>query len=179
MARFCMVLDTRLCVGCADCVVACATENDVPLGHCRDWIVEEVRGSYPSSRLEIRSQRCNHCDQPPCVGCCPTGASHVQDPGDVVLVDHEKCIGCKACLASCPYDARFVHPEGYADTCTFCHHRTSKGVDPACVSVCPTRCMAFGDLDDPESEVSRLLASRSNHALLPEAGTGPRIFYLT
>lgn len=179
MARFCMVIDTRLCVGCADCVVACATENHVPEGYCRDWIVEEVRGKYPTARLEIRSQRCNQCDQPPCVDCCPTGASHVEDLGRVVLVDHAKCIGCKACLAGCPYDARFVHPDGYADKCTFCFHRTSKGLDPACVSVCPTRCMHFGDLDDPNSEVAKLLASRASHALLPEAGTGPRIFYLS
>lgn len=179
MARFCMVIDTGLCVGCADCVVACATENGVPEGFCRDWIVEEVQGRYPTARLEIRSQRCNHCDEPPCVDCCPTGASHVEELGRVVLVDHDKCIGCKACLAGCPYDARFVHPDGYADKCTFCFHRTSKGLDPACVSVCPTRCMHFGDLDDPNSEVSKLLASRASHALLPEAGTGPRIFYLS
>lgn len=179
MSRFGMVIDTRLCVGCTDCVVACATENRVPVGYCRDWIVETVQGRFPHARLEIRSERCNHCDEPPCVDCCPTGASHVHPVGKVVLVDHDLCIGCKACLASCPYDARFVHPDGYADKCTFCHHRTSKGQDPACVSVCPTRCMHFGDLDDPESEVSRLLASRASHALKPEAGTGPRVFYLT
>ncbi|RKY90252.1 MAG: tetrathionate reductase, partial [Ignavibacteriae bacterium] len=118
-------------------------------------------------------------DNPPCVSCCPTGASHVHDVGVVVLVTHEECIGCKACLASCPYDARFINPEGYADKCTFCIHRVEKGEDPACVSVCPTHCMHFGDLDDPNSEVSKLLNSRRNHALIPEAGTKPQIFYLT
>jgi len=96
-----------------------------------------------------------------------------------VLVTPEVCIGCKACLASCPYDARFVNPAGYADKCTFCIHRVRDGLDPACVAVCPTRCMHFGDLDDPNSEISRLLASRAHHALLPAAGTEPRIFYLT
>jgi Fe-S-cluster-containing dehydrogenase component len=96
-----------------------------------------------------------------------------------VLVDPKLCNGSKACLASCPYDARYIHPEGYADKCTFCIHRTEKGLAPACVAVCPTHCMYFGDLDDPHSEVSRLLASRPNHALLEEAGTQPRIFYLT
>ena len=135
--------------------------------------------AFLCARLEIRSERCNHCDEPPCVTCCPTGASHVAQPGNVVLVTHDKCIGCKACLASCPYDARFINPEGYADKCTFCHHRTSKGEDPACVAVCPTRCMHFGDLDDPSSDVSKLLASRKWHSLIPEAGTKPRIFYLT
>jgi Fe-S-cluster-containing dehydrogenase component len=88
------------------------------------------------------------------------------------------CIGCKACLAACPYDARFVNPDGYADKCTFCIHRVEKGELPSCVSVCPTHCMYFGDLDDPNSEVTRLIESRKNHQLLPEAGTNPRIYYL-
>ncbi|RME50743.1 MAG: 4Fe-4S dicluster domain-containing protein [Deltaproteobacteria bacterium] len=162
-----------------DCVVACKTENDVPEGYNRDWIVEAVSGRFPDLTMEIRSERCNHCDNPPCVHCCPTGASHVNDFGNLVLVHHELCIGCKACLASCPYDARFIHPDGYADKCTFCVHRLERGEDPACVSVCPTHCMYFGDLDDPKSTVSRLLASRKHHALKEEAGTKPRIFYLT
>ena len=178
MARYAMAIDTRRCVGCMDCVVACKTENDVPEGFNRDWITQRLQGSFPTLSLEIRSERCNHCDAPPCVSCCPTGASHVHDPGAVVLVDKDECIGCKACLASCPYDARFIHPEGYADKCTFCLHRVEKGLPPACVAVCPTRCMSFGDLDDPQSEVSRLLASRKHHAVKPEAGTRPRIFYL-
>ena len=151
MARFGMVIDTKRCVGCMDCVVACKTENQVPEGFNRDWITTEVRGKFPTLAMEIRTERCNH----------------------------DLCIGCRACLASCPYDARFIHPEGYADKCTFCIHRVKEGKDPACVAVCPTRCMHFGDLDDPQSEVSRLLAARANHALIPEAGTKPRIFYLT
>ena len=78
MSRYVMVIDTRRCVGCMDCVVACKTENNVPEGYNRDWITEEVRGAYPNPRLEIRSERCNHCANPPCVSCCPTGASHVR-----------------------------------------------------------------------------------------------------
>ena len=179
MARFGMVIDTVRCVGCMDCVLACRTENRVPAGFCRDWITTEVAGLFPDSRLEIRSERCNHCDRPPCVTCCPTGASHVEEFGHLVQITPELCIGCKACLASCPYDARYIHPDGYADKCTFCLHRVKQGLLPACVAVCPTHCMHFGDLDDPNSEVSRLLASRRNHALLPEAGTGPRVFFLT
>jgi Fe-S-cluster-containing dehydrogenase component len=178
MARYGMVIDTRRCVGCMDCVVACKTENGVPDGASRDWIAQETTGVFPDLHLEIRTERCNHCDNPPCVDCCPTGASHVEEPGAVVLVTANKCIGCKACIASCPYDARYVHPEGYVDKCTFCLHRVKEGLDPACVSVCPTRCMTFGDLDDPGSEVSRLLQARRHHALLPEAGTAPRIWYL-
>lgn len=178
MARLAMAIDTKKCVGCMDCVAACKTENGTPLGYSRDWIVQDVKGKFPELRLEIRSERCNHCDNPPCVTCCPTGASHIHDFGGVILVEKSKCIGCKACLAACPYDARYIHPEGYADKCTFCIHRVEKGEDTACVSVCPTHCMTFGDLDDPESRISRLLETRQYHALIEEAGTNPKIFYL-
>jgi Fe-S-cluster-containing dehydrogenase component len=178
MARFVMVIDTKKCVGCMDCVVACKTENDVPEGFNRDWIVQETTGKFPDLHMEIRSERCNHCDNPPCVTCCPTGASHIHDIGGVVMVEYNKCIGCKACIASCPYDARFVHPEGYIDKCTFCIHRVEKGLNPACVSVCPADCMFFGDIEDPNSEVSKILSKRKHHTLKPQAGTSPRIYYL-
>lgn len=176
--RYAMVIDTRLCVGCMNCVVACKTENNVPDGFCRDWITESVHGEFPNVRLQIRSERCNHCDHPPCVHCCPTGASH-QREGGFVMVTKDKCIGCKACMAACPYDARFTHPDGYVSKCTFCIHRVEQGLNPACVSVCPTHCMYFGDVDDPASEVSALLRTRAHHALLPEAGCRPHVFYLT
>ncbi|NOX17106.1 MAG: 4Fe-4S dicluster domain-containing protein [Chlorobi bacterium] len=179
MARFGMVIDTRKCVGCTDCVIACETENDVPNGFARDWIVQISNGKFPNAQVEILSERCNHCSDAPCVTTCPTGASHYHDIGGIVLVNHDECIGCKACIESCPYGARFVHPEGYVDKCTFCVHRVEEGLDPACVSVCPTHCMHFGDFDDPNSEVSKLLQSRKHHSLLPEAGTTPNIYYLT
>ena len=179
MARYGMVIDTKLCVGCSDCVVACKTENNVPEGYTKDWITEEAFGNYPNVNLEIRSERCNHCDDAPCVSACPTGASHYHDFGKIVLVEHDECVGCKACIASCPYEARFIHPDGYADKCTFCVHRIEEGKDPACVSVCPTHAMTFGDFDDPISEVNKLLKSRKHHALKTEAGTNPKIFYLT
>ena len=173
-----MVINAGRCVGCEACVVACKTENAVPDGQYRDWVVQETRGELPSLELFIQSQRCNHCTDAPCVSNCPTGASFYRGDG-TVQINRDACTGCKACIASCPYDARFVHPDGYADKCTFCMHRVKQGQLPACVSVCPTHCMHFGDLDDPHSDVSRLLASRDHHALLPEAGTGPRVFFLT
>ena len=142
MARYGMVIDTRKCVGCMDCVVACETENNVPVGFSRDWITTEVRGTFPDLTMEIRSERCNHCENPPCVHCCPTGASHVSELG-IVKVTAERCIGCKACISACPYGARYVHPKGYVDKCTFCDHRIKDGKDPACVSVCPTHCMVL------------------------------------
>lgn len=177
MPRYAMAIDTKRCVGCADCVVACQTENDVPVGYCRDWIVQETSGVFPELHLEIRSERCNHCEDAPCVRTCPTGASHIAE-GGIVLVDHDDCIGCKACIESCPYDARFVHPEGYVDKCTFCIHRVKEGKDPACVSVCPTHAMIFGDLEDPNSEISKVLRTRQHKVLIPEAGTTPHVYYL-
>jgi len=118
-----MAVNTRKCVGCSDCVVACQTENSVPIGFCRDWIVEVNNGTYPQITTEIRSERCNHCDNAPCVRCCPTGASHII-AGGIVLVKKTECIGCGACIASCPYDARYPHPSGYVDKCTFTGLRT-------------------------------------------------------
>jgi Fe-S-cluster-containing dehydrogenase component len=178
MARYAMVIDTKKCVGCMDCVVACKTENNVPEGYNRDWLAYETIGKYPNLSQENRSERCNHCDNPPCVYCCPCNASHISDSGGIVLVDYDKCSGCKACIAACPYDARFIHPEGYASKCTFCEHRVKNGDNPACVEVCPTHCMFFGDLEDPLSEVSQLLNARKYHTLIPEAGTKPNVFYL-
>lgn len=176
--RYAMVIDTKKCVGCSDCVVACQTENNVPIGYCRDWITETVNGTYPNVTLELKSERCNHCENAPCVRSCPTGASHQLENG-IVLVTHDDCIGCGACIQSCPYDARFQHPDGYVDKCTFCYHRLEKGQLPACVSVCPTHCMYFGDLDNPNSEVSQLLKNRNWKTLAPEAGTKPNVYYLT
>lgn len=177
MARYAMAADTRRCVGCHACVIACKEENNLNLGAFRDWIVTETKGSFPDLHMEIRSERCNHCDVPDCVYACPTGASHT-GPGGVVLVNAEKCTGCKACMAACPYDARYVHDDGHVDKCTFCIHRVERGEDPACVSICPTKTLIFGDLDDPDSEISRALASREYKVLQPERGMGPNLYFL-
>ena len=177
--RYAMVIDTRLCVGCGDCVVACKTENEVPEGLNRDWIVEVTKGAYPNTEVEYRSERCNHCSEPPCVDVCPTGASFVAEDSNITLVDPALCTGCKSCIAACPYDARFVMPEGSVSKCTFCYHRVKEGELPACVSACPTNAMVFGDLNDPDSEVSRLLESRNHKVLAEAAGTEPNVFYLT
>ena len=180
MTRYAMVIDTKTCIGCGDCVVACKTENKVPEGLNRDWIVEATSGTYPNLTTEFRSERCNHCSNPTCVTLCPTGASHLWKDTNIVLVEPSKCTGCKACIAACPYDARLVmHPDGYIDKCTFCHHRVEEGLDPACVSSCPTHCMHFGSLDDAGSIVSRLLKTRKHKVLHPETGNEPNVYYLT
>jgi Fe-S-cluster-containing dehydrogenase component len=180
MARFGMVIDTRRCVGCMDCVVACQTENGVPLGQRRDWVVTEERGAFPKVAIEIRSERCNMCDNPPCVPVCPTGASHVSEFGKLVLVTERDCIKCNLCVGACPYGARFMNRDtGFADKCTFCVHRLKAGLEPACVSVCPTHAMHFGDLDDPNGKLQQLLAVNKHRVLQPEKNTRPRIHYLT
>jgi Fe-S-cluster-containing dehydrogenase component len=180
MAHYAMVIDTRLCIGCGDCVIACKTENKVPEGLNRDWIVEATSGTYPNLTTEFRSERCNHCSHATCVYACPTGASHYWRDTNIVLVDPRKCTGCKACIAACPYDARLImHPEGYIDKCTFCAHRVEKGLDPACVATCPTHCMHFGLLDDPSSRVVELLRTRNYKVLAEDTGNQPNVYYLT
>jgi len=176
--RYAMTMDTRKCVGCQACVLACKAENDLPEEVFRDWVVTETRGKFPKLSQENRSERCNHCSRPVCVAACPTGASHVGQ-GGAVLVTPGKCSGCKACLAACPYNARTIHPEkGYAEKCTFCVHRVARGEKPACVSICPTFSLEFGDLSDPSSEVSKLLKGRKYKTLKPEDGLGPNLYFL-
>ncbi len=176
-ARYGMAVDTRRCVGCAACVIACKNENAVPAGGYRAWVVQEAQGRFPTLHLELRSERCNQCEDAPCVAACPTGASFKAD-GGIVAVDRDACTGCKACIAACPYGARYVHPAGYVDKCTFCLHRVRRGQQPACVENCPARALTFGDLSDSRSELSTLLASRRHKVLRPEAGTQPNVFFL-
>ncbi|TKJ39130.1 tetrathionate reductase [candidate division LCP-89 bacterium B3_LCP] len=178
MARYGMVIDTHRCVGCHSCVISCFMENSVPEGYKRDWIVEVVSGEFPNFRSEIRSERCNHCDNPPCVFVCPCGASYVEEGTGTVLVHNEKCTGCKACIAACPYDARFINPAGFADKCTFCDHRVKDGLLPGCATTCPTKAINFGDLDQPGSHLHKLMHDRSVKSLKPSAGTGPNVYYL-
>ena len=177
--RWAMAVDTRTCVGCSGCVIGCKTENDTPEAHSRDWITTETRGVFPDLRMTIRSERCNQCADAPCVRACPTGSSHY-GPGGIVLVNRQKCSGCKACIAACPYGARFVDPRsGTVDKCTLCVHRLENGIPTtSCQEICPTASIVVGDLNDPRSEVSRLLATREFETLQPEMGTDPMLFYL-
>jgi Fe-S-cluster-containing dehydrogenase component len=175
--RYGMTVDEKLCVTCNACVLACKSENEVPQGEARCWTVQEERGTFPSVSVETRSERCNHCDNAPCVSACPTQATHFED-GGIVVVTQEKCVGCKACIVACPYEVRYLHPDGYVDKCTFCIHRVKKGLQPACVTVCPTSALTFGDLDDPTSAVHRQLKSRMVEVAKPEEDTSPKLFFL-
>lgn len=178
MTRYAMAVDTRRCIGCQACVVACKQENGLPAGHFRCWVAVETRGTYPDLRQRVHSERCGQCSNSPCVNACPTGACFVAD-GGIVLVDRDKCTGCAACVATCPYGARSIHPDGYADKCTFCLHRLRAGQGPACVENCPSGALVFGDTDDPRSAISLLLRRRPSEVLRPEAGTQPNLHIVT
>ena len=175
--RYGMAVDTRRCVGCSACVIACKEENGLPLAGFRSWVETETRGTYPNLAMEIRSERCEQCTDAPCVTNCPTGASFYAD-GGVVLVDRSLCTGCKACIAACPYDARYIHPDGYADKCTFCLHRVEKGLQPACAA-CPTQSLTFGDINNPITDIAKLLRTRQRKQIRTEAGTKPNRYFLT
>ena len=178
MARYAMTVDQRLCVTCNACVLACKNENDVPEGAARCWTAQVEAGVFPHLTLETRSERCNHCENAPCVNACPTGASHVE-AGGFVEVTRAKCVGCKVCIIACPYEARYMHPDGFVDKCSFCLHRVREGQEPACVHVCPTDALAFGDLDDPHSRVSAQLLTRRFKVHKEAEDTRPKVFFLT
>ena len=176
--QFGMVVDTVACVGCSACVLACRNENDVPEGCSRRWVNQVVRGSFPELQMEVWSESCQQCADAPCVANCPTGASYVDRTTGTVQVKRELCTGCKACMASCPYNARYIHPDGFVDKCTLCNHRLKRGEQTACESVCPTSAIAVGDLNDSQSRVARLLRLRGSKQLRTAAGTRPKFSLL-
>jgi tetrathionate reductase subunit B len=176
--RLAMVIDAARCIHCAACIVSCKAENGVRDGHSRNRVTETERGVYPRLTVSMVPAQCMQCDDAPCVRVCPTGASFRAASG-VVLINTDDCIGCRYCVEACPYDARYFDPEsGTVDKCTFCLHRVDAGLEPACVTTCPTRTRAFGDLLDESSEVARIVADDRGEVRLPEAGTHPKVFYL-
>ncbi len=189
-----MVVDLRRCIGCQACVVACKSENNVPPGVYRTWVQVVETGSMvpdplgsivtdagrftPTVRRSPLPRLCNHCDNPPCVVVCPVKATYKRADGPVVI-DYNKCIGCGMCIQACPYDARYFSTvQETADKCTFCVHRLDRGILPACVTSCVGRARVFGDLNNPDSAVSRLLAQYPTDRLLTEEGTAPQVYYI-
>ncbi|MEE8398915.1 MAG: 4Fe-4S dicluster domain-containing protein [Desulfobacterales bacterium] len=218
-AGFGMVIDLGKCIGCRRCMNACKLENNIPDTISPPYIMvfetesaTGVTGHFPSPETlgqgttmfytKLRKDKwympvqCNHCDKAPCVEVCPTGASY-KDPDGLVVIDYDKCIGCRYCMTACPYNARrfnwwepdydpdHINPlvplrrHGVVEKCTFCVHRTRRGKFTRCVEACPNKARTFGNFNDPDSEVSKLIGSERNFRLKEGLNTGPRIWYLT
>jgi Fe-S-cluster-containing dehydrogenase component/formate-dependent nitrite reductase membrane component NrfD len=177
MTRLGFLLDSDSCIGCHACTVACKAEHDVPLGVNRTWVKYIETGSFPNTRRHFSVMRCNHCDDAPCMAICPTAALF-RAPNGVVDFDDRNCIGCKACMNACPYDAIYINPEtNTAHKCNFCNHRVEVGLEPSCVIVCPTQAIVVGDLDDPSSRLSRIIARDDVAVRAPEQNTKPKVYY--
>jgi Fe-S-cluster-containing dehydrogenase component/formate-dependent nitrite reductase membrane component NrfD len=172
------VIDNGSCIGCHACSTACKSENEVPLGVYRTWVKSVEVGAFPEVARSFQVTRCNHCSHPPCVNICPTSAMH-RRPDGIVDFDSDACIGCKACIQACPYDAIHLDPSSHtAAKCHFCAHRVDVGLEPACVVVCPEHAIIAGDMDDPNSEISRVLGRTQVTVRKPEQGTNPKLFYI-
>lgn len=205
--RYVMVVDTKRCMGCHTCSLACKVENNQPDGIWWNRVltvggsdIDTPSGVYPEVRLEFITLACQHCENPACVKVCPVGATWKDEETGLVMQDPEACIGCRYCMVACPYTGvrqfNFDEPQyssGFAvgsedatkhvkstvEKCTFCAHRLAKGQLPACIEQCPARARHFGDLNDPNSEVAQLLRERSSFRLLEEKGAEPSVYFLT
>jgi len=182
--HYSMVLRQHLCVDCELCMEACVKTNHVPSYGFRTTILERYRETGPDSKERIFTPvLCNQCNRPPCVRVCPTVATYKDKTTGIIMMDSKKCIGCKTCMAACPYNARYFNEEVRAvDKCNFCYDtRLSKGIkDPACVEACPAGVRVFGDLSDPTSEVYGLVHKPGTvvWVLRPETGALPNVFYM-
>ncbi|GMR09282.1 MAG: 4Fe-4S dicluster domain-containing protein [Anaerolineae bacterium] len=218
MPKYGMVIDLSRCTGCRACMVACKVENNTPQENFWMHVFRFEDGTYPDTRVRFMPRPCMHCENPPCVDACPTGARFTREDG-LVATDFETCIGSRYCQAACPYGVNYFNfdepsgryyldwdntvvppyanpsldvpygeeqlkvagggkARGVIEKCTFCVHRVEDGRLPACAAVCPTNAIHFGDLDDPNSEVSKLLAESESFRLMHRFGTKPKVHYI-
>jgi len=210
--KWAMVINLRACSaenGCKDCIDVCHQIHNVPdFGNPKDeikWIwTVPYEGAFPEQKHEFLEENlehmpvtvlCNQCDNPPCVSVCPTRATWKSEDG-IVMMDYHRCIGCRYCMAACPYGARsfnwrtpdpFIEKvdldyptrtRGVVEKCNFCRERLNKGLIPACVEACPEKALIFGDLEDPDSEVREVLRTHYSISRKPGLGTRPQVYYL-
>ena len=206
MTRYGMAIDVRRCMGCNACTVACKVANDVPEGVFWTRVLtrggdapDAPAGENPDVSMSYYTLGCQHCENPACVKVCPVGATYRDEATGIVRQDYDKCIGCRMCMSACPYtgvrsfnweepgyamdfalgDADIApHQKHVVEKCTFCYQRIARGETPACMDLCPARARFWGDLDDPDSEVSQAVKGREYQHLLPEQGTNPSVYYL-
>ncbi len=180
--KYGFVIDLRKCTGCYGCQSSCKMENKVPMGVNRATVFIKDAGTFPENKRFFLPVLCNHCENPSCIKACPVPGATFKRADGTVLVDHDKCVGCGYCAAACPYGARFMNPAtGKADKCTWCVHRLDAGLEePACVRNCKGSARYFGDLNNPDSSVSRLIAESKDRIKVrkEEFGTKPQAFYI-
>lgn len=180
-ARFAMIFDQNKCVGCGACKEACSETNHVPAGQLRMTLERQSPlDGTPGNRKYVRVS-CQQCSEPPCVRVCPTGAAHIDPATNIVTMDNSRCVGCKYCIAACPYNVRYINSETkVADNCDFClKTKLANGEEPACVQACRHGALYFGDVNDPQSIISRLLRVKDTVRIRPHLGTEPSLRYVT
>jgi molybdopterin-containing oxidoreductase family iron-sulfur binding subunit len=231
MVKYAYVVDLDRCMGCRACMAACKVENNTQQGFYWMFVFKFEEGEYPNSRISYLPRPCMHCDSAPCIKVCPAKARYKRSDG-FVLVDKERCIGCRYCMVACPYGVNYFNgkkpeknqyyewdkegkeiygsgsigeevgsvvppyknpdlekkyggrlvagsgPKGVVEKCTWCVHRVERGLKPACVANCPVHALYFGDLEDPDSDVSKILAKKRSFRLLEEKGTNPSVYYV-
>ena len=203
MTRYGMAIDLARCIGCHTCAIACKMANNLPKDVHYNRIntvggdsMDTAAGEYPNCTMSFLPVQCQHCAEPACVGVCPTGATAKDEESGIVTVDSELCIGCESCIKACPYEGVRTliknpeyylevmvgeydappHKGGTVEKCTFCKNLIDRGEVPACMQLCPGRARYWGDLDDPESDVSKAIEGRETVFLQEEAGTKPTVY---
>ena len=203
MTRLAIAIDRHRCIGCSTCAASCKMSNNVPDGMLWNRVINEGASSYdgavgqfPNLSRRYLPLACQHCDNAACQRACPTGATYTDEAGRV-QIDYDKCIGCRMCMAACPYNARTFNwgepardtgfgygeaavPErrrGVMEKCTLCKERADRGDVPMCVQNCPTDARIYGDLDDPDSAISVAIRNNNAYVLLEDKGTRPKVHY--
>lgn len=205
MTHYGMAIDLNRCFGCQTCAVACKMANNLPKNVSYNRVLtttgeqlDSASGNFPNCELSFLPVQCQHCEDPACMDVCPTGATSKDEETGIVSVDSEQCIGCQSCIHACPYEGVRTlitspeyhldvevgeqdappHKESTVEKCTFCKNLIDRGEVPACMQLCPGRARYWGDLDDPNSEVSKAIQGREYQTLVEASTTKPSVYYL-